>query len=213
MAVVSISRQFGAGGRTLGKMLADELGYEFLDETTLDTLAEKAEVWLDSSSVSPEPINERLAKLLPAVRVSNYLDRFLQNKKQSKHETNQHYEDLTRVVKQVAEIDNMVLLGRGSQFILEDDPRAIKILLVAEMEDRINFLRKKYDLDKGQVKKLIKRADKERSKILSRFHPSEPNESTRYHMVINTSLVSFPIAKGLVRKMVKALDDKLKGRA
>lgn len=208
MAVVSISRQFGSGGRTLGRMLADELGYEFLDETTLDTLADKAHVWLEESEVSQEPISQRLIETLPGVRTSNYLERFISKEQRTVDEMSVHFEDLARVVQQLAEIDNLVLLGRGSQFILEHDPHVLKVLLVADLESRVEFLNRKYRLDPDQARNLIDQADKDRAKIMNRFRPGESHESTSYHIVINTSLVNLPTAQDLLIKAVKALEAK-----
>ena len=208
MAVVSISRQFGAGGRTLGKMLADRLGYEFLDETTLDTLANKAHVWLEESDLSQDPISKRLIDILPEIRINNYLERFLSKESQTSLEKASHFEDLARVVQQLAEIDNLVLLGRGSQFILEHDPHVLKVLLVADQGSRVAFLTSHYRLAPEQAQRLIAQADKDRAKIMARFRPGESHESTSYHVVLNTSLVSLETAQELLLKAVRALEAK-----
>ena len=114
MAVVSISRQFGAGGRTLGKMLAEELGYEFLDEIALDLLAQKAQVWLADSETGSSSVSQRLIESFSQVHTANYLERFLDQDKRSPQEISSHFEDLARVVQQLAEIGNLVLLGRAA---------------------------------------------------------------------------------------------------
>ena len=209
MALVSISRQFGAGGRTLGKMLAEELGYEFLDEIALDLLAQKAQVWLADSQTEPSSVSQRLIEAFPQVHTANYLERFLDQDKRSSQEISAHFEDLARVIQQLAEIGNLVLLGRGSQFILEHDPKVLKVLMVADMESRVSFLTEAYRLNTQQAKRMIQQADKERAKVMSRFRPDEEHEATVYHMVLNTSLLSLESAKALLIKAVYALEAKL----
>ena len=64
MAVVTISRQFGAGGHTLGKLVADKLGYSFVDEEIIQRVAKKARVSTNWNSLLSTKLMRRLATAL-----------------------------------------------------------------------------------------------------------------------------------------------------
>ncbi len=197
MAVLSISRQFGAGGKTLGEMVAKRLGYEFLHETMLDELAHKLDLGQEPTWQPDGSLLHILSSLGPA----NFIDRYLKDDNPDWDEKS-HIEALTKVISGLAEMDNVVILGRGSQFILRDHPDTVRVLLVARLEDRIEFMQKRYGFERAQAEKMIKRADKRRAKFLRQFYPSEPNESTLYHMVVNTSLLPLERAAGQIFALV-----------
>jgi len=212
MAIVSISRLFGAGGKTLGEMVADRLKYQFLHEEVLDKCAREAEVHQDCfpqdekscPAICGQPLPQFLASLGPL----NFLDRY-STQDQDQVDEAKHVDYLTRVVREIVKQDNLVLLGRGTQFILHDHPRALKVLLVADLADRLRFMRDRYQMEEGRARPLIANAEKNRARLLKHFYPGEPHESTLYHLVINTSRVDLEVAKVQICRLVWRLIDKL----
>jgi cytidylate kinase len=91
------------------------------------------------------------------------------------------------VIRDLAKKDKVVLLGRGAQFILEDDPNALHILLVGEHEDRVEFIRKNYDLTAEQAEEVVTDGEKRRRQIYSLFGKSDYNDTLHYHLALNTS--------------------------
>ncbi len=80
MAVVTISRQFGAGGRTLGEMIAKELGYLFLDDLIIQELAEKANVSTDFVKSMERSAGGKISKFISRMLSSNYIERHNSNR-------------------------------------------------------------------------------------------------------------------------------------
>ncbi|MBU1276339.1 MAG: cytidylate kinase-like family protein [Proteobacteria bacterium] len=209
MAVVSISRQFGAGGRTLGVLVAAELGYHFLHESQLDQLADKAAGSAPASEVGQSQYRRQVVELLTSLAPSNFMDRWTSPEGDDKG----HIERLTQVVQELADEGNVVMLGRGSQFTLRYRPDTVRILLVAELPQRIGFMMKNYNLDQISAKRLISEADKKRARFLNNFYPGEPDEASLYHLVLNTSLLSLEGATSQVTKLVKRVEADLKKQA
>ncbi len=209
MAVLSISRQFGAGGKTLGEMVAGELRYHFLHESQLDQLAHEAGGGENQPEQAQSQYHSQVVELLTSLAASNFLDRWTASQGDDKA----HIQRLSRVIQELAEEGRVVMLGRGSQFILRYRPDTVRVLLVAELPHRIGFMVKNYNLDERTAKKLIAEADKKRTRFLNNFYPGEPDESSLYHLVLNTSLVSLRVATNQVIKLVRQIEDKLKQQA
>lgn len=202
MAVLSISRQFGAGGKTLGEMAAQRLGYKFLFERQLDTLAAEA-MKAAGGDTEGSAYHDLVVDLLTNLAPSNFMDRWTGS---SPYDEKQHIKALTRVIEHLADEDNVVMLGRGSQFILRRHPRTIRLLLVARMEDRIDFMTQNYETDEQTARKLIGDADKKRARFLHQFYPGEPDEASLYHLVINTSMVPLETSTRQISKLAAGLD-------
>ncbi|MDY6973083.1 MAG: cytidylate kinase-like family protein, partial [Thermodesulfobacteriota bacterium] len=154
MAVITISRQFGAGGKTLGEMIAKELGYRFLDDTIIQELSKEANVsegWVKSIE---RTAGGALSKVLSALLNRSYMERMLGGEKGYLDE--EIYVDLLyEVVKKLADQDDMVLMGRGGQYILGDFEGAYHIFLVAEREDRIKFMQQYYQMSSSKADQAV----------------------------------------------------------
>ncbi len=209
MAVVSISRQFGAGGRTLGEMVASELGYHFLHESQLDQLAAEVDKSNGGDAENQSHYHTQVVELLTSLAPSNFMDRWTGGQGDDR----QHLECLTQVIQRLAEGGKVVLLGRGAQFVLRYRPDTVRVLLVAELAHRVSFMVQNYDMDEATAKRLIAEADKKRSRFLNNFYPGEPDESSLYHMVLNTSLITLQGATNLVTRLVRRTEEKLKQQA
>jgi hypothetical protein len=116
MAVITISRQFGAGGITLGKRIAKQLGYSFFDNEIIQMVAQQAKVstrWVESME---KEAGGKLERLISGLVSKNFMDRLLDDRRGYIDE--EIYVDLLgQIIKKIAEDDNAVILGRGSQSI------------------------------------------------------------------------------------------------
>ncbi|MCB2187721.1 MAG: cytidylate kinase-like family protein [Deltaproteobacteria bacterium] len=206
MAVLSISRQFGAGGKTLGESVALELGYKFLHETMMDKLAQEIEKKPEANG-HPDMVMELLASLGPVNFIESYA-----GSGHPEFNEKRHLESLTTVINELAAYGNIVLLGRGSQFILRYHKKTIKVLLVAELEHRVDFMVKTYGLEPLEARNMITQADKKRQRFLRHFYPGEPDESSLYHMALNTSLVPLDTARDQMCKLVRRMEKTWAGK-
>ncbi len=201
MAIITISRQYGAGGRTLGKMLAKDLGYVFADSAVINKIAEAANVsaaWVESiekeagtrfTSVISKMVNRSLVdKVLGGER--GYIDEKL------------YLDYLVVIIAQIGEEGNSVIMGRGSQYILNDHPDAIHILLVDEYDNRVKFMMKHYDLTYKKAVQVINNEDKRRMNLYHKLGKTDYDNPILYHMVLNMGKMDLDMAfksiKGLI---------------
>jgi cytidylate kinase len=201
MTVLSISRQFGAGGWTLGKAIAERLNYRFVSASIIEKIAKEAKVSPEWIKFVEEYAGDWLIRFTSKLVTSSTIERYVGEK--SDFDENKYVIFLQSIIKKIAEEDNVVILGRGSQFILQNDPNTIKVLFVADLEDRIAFLQKIWKVGRKEAEKTIQTREKRRDLFLKCFDNRHPNSLSLYHLIINTSKVSIEEAEDMVVWMVK----------
>lgn len=204
MAVITISRQFGAGGKTLALKLAEALNYEIAHELIIEQLAEKAK--LSEDGVRAFEVEEEVDSSRSSATVSSgrkFMDRIFET--QRKYMDGQTYLKLLyEIMPKVAEQDNIIILGRGSQFILKDRPNTYHVLLVAEYQGRVKFMQQQYGLSEEEASQAVAKQSKRRLKLMKVFHSEDYDQPVHYNLVVNMSKVNMDQALEIVTELVKS---------
>ena len=198
MAVITVSRQFGAGGRTLGEMIAQELDYLFLDDLLIHEIADQANVSTDFVKSMERTAGGTISKFISGMLSRSYMERIVGAGKGYIDEEI-YVELLQKIITEFARQGNVVLLGRASQYILQDFKGAYHILLVAKWEDRIKFMQQFYDISDAKASKVIKQGSSRRSNLYKKFGREDYDQPYLYHLVLNMSRLSLEQA---LRKVV-----------
>lgn len=203
MAVITISRQFGAGGKTLGKMVADKLGYDFADNDIIQMVAEAANVSPQFVESVEREAGSRLARVISSMVSKSLVERVLKNERGYIDE--QLYIDyLVVIIAQIAEEGNAVILGRGSQYILNDHPDACHVLLISDYENRVKFMVENYDLPYNKATRLVSFEDRRRMNLYRKIGKTDYDRPSLYHMVLNMDRMSLDKALDMVCALVDA---------
>jgi len=203
MSVITISRQFGAGGKTLGRRLADTLGYYYADEDIIDRAVVEASVAPDGKKIlETEPSDKVkifISKLnpfgtslmeLPLSNKERYIDGF------------KYVELLNLIIPKIAKDGNAVIVGRGGQYILHDFDDTYHLLLIADEEDRINFFENYYRTSREKTIKILKRMTKRRSNLYSYFGKKDYDNPKLYDLILNMSKFSIDKAVELISMLI-----------
>lgn len=208
MAVITISRQFGSGGKALGKMLAEELGYVFADSDIVSRIARAAnvsETWVETVE---KEAGGKLSRVITRMVSKGLVDKVLKDERGYIDE--EIYLDyLVVLVAQIAEEGNVVIMGRGSQYILRGHPDAIHILLVNEFENRVKFVIEQQDVSYNKAAQLVRSEDKRRASLYKRIGKSDYDRPDIYDLVLNMAELDLETAKNMVLNLVKAKTDKI----
>ena len=203
MAVLTISRQFGAGGITLGKMIADRLGYTFADTEIIQEIAREANVspqWVESFE---KEAGTKLSRVISSMVSQKWIDRILKDERGYLDEKI-YLDYLVLIIAKMADENNVVIIGRGSQYILDDHPDAFHILLVDEFENRVKFLIKRYNFSKKKATQVVTNEDKRRLSLYRKIHKKDYDNPGLYHMVLNMNRMDLNMAENLVCQMIGA---------
>jgi cytidylate kinase len=201
MSVITISRQFGAGGKTLGEMIAKQLGYTFVDDEIIQLVARKAKVstnWVESIE---KEAGGKLLKFMSGLVRKSFVDRILSDERGYIDE--EIYVDLLhKIICQIAAEADAVILGRGGQYILRDTEDVFHTLLIADKKDRIRFMETHYDLSPQQALQSVNREDKRRVNLYRKFGKENYDHPDLYHLVLNMSKLELEDACDLVCGLV-----------
>jgi cytidylate kinase len=203
MAVITISRQFGAGGNTLGRMIANELGYTFADEDIIQRIAKEANVserWVESFEKEAGSMVSRLISSMVSKRL---VDRILKDERGYLDEKI-YLDYLVLIIAQVADEGDAVILGRGSQYILNDHPDTFHVLLIDEFENRVKFMMAHYNLSEKRATQVVINEDKRRANLYSRLGKQDYDNPSLYHVVLNMGKIDMKTALKSVCDMALA---------
>jgi len=199
MKTITISRQCGAGGRTLGEKLAKRLGYYFADDVMVKEVADRMNVSSKQVQGFEKEGASNLMKILDKFLSGDYISRLISDRYGYVYEE-KYVDSIKSIVQGLHNRGNVVIIGRGSQYILQDEKDAFHILLVREFDDRVNFLANKYDIsDVSDARKTVSRADKLRVNFLSFFTENGNHDDPLYYdLTINMKQVSMDKAVDLI---------------
>ncbi len=200
MAVITISRQFGAGGKTLGKMIAEELGYTFAGDDVILMIAKEANVSTDWVNSFEKEAGSKMSRMVEKMVSRGLVDRVIKNERGYLDETI-YLDYLVLIIAKMADEGDVVILGRGSQYILDDHPDASHFLLIDEFDHRVKFLMDHYEMSAGKAIRTVNAEDKRRDTLYRRLGKKDYDNASLYDMVINMGRVKLEKARDIIINM------------
>lgn len=201
MAVITISRYFGAGGITLGERLAEDLGYRFVNDQLIREVAKKAGVSLEQVECFENRGITNLEKMLNFIVSPSFLERH--SDKYGYVHAKVFVDEVKAVIIKLYEEGNCIIIGRGGNYTLQGYPGTMHILLVADDDQRRRFLMGKYRMTENQANQAIKRADMIRTRFLDCLSPDQNHDDPRlYTIVLNMNHVTMDKAVEIVKSLI-----------
>ena len=207
MAVVTISRHFGAGGHTLGEKLCERFDFHLVDASVVDRLARKAKLspnWLTAME------KEASSTLLSVI--STFVSRGIFYKhpgSPAERDDRQKYiAFLTQIFTTLANEGGHVIVGRGAQLILKGHPKAIHVLLVSDYESRVAFLVDHHKISRSEAERTIRAREKERAALASRLFEADIDDPSLYQIALNTGLMPYDWVIEAVSQLVTRFIDR-----
>ena len=198
---ITISRDYGCGALELSKELAKDLGYEYIDKTIVVDLAKK----MKTSEGEVRALEEGrsyglfkfIEKFMTRATVKTVLSTDLGYVDDEGYRTG-----LRELMNDLADLGNVVILGRGGQCVLENRTDVIHLRFVAPVEFRKEFLSAKSGISKEEAESLIKQKDQDRNMYMEKMFSKYTNDPTLYHLTINLALVNHATAIDMVKKLL-----------
>ena len=203
MAVITISRQVGAGGLSVAQSLADKLEYALIDEEIINMVAKDAKVTANWVKSIEENAGGLLNRMIDKLISRNYIDNLVGTQKGYIDEK-VYIETLNKIITRIAEEDNCVIVGRGGQYILKDFKNAYHVLLVADKQDRINFMVKHHNFSPDKAKDLVEQHGIRRARLYQKMGAVGYDKPELYHLIINTSKMNLERAADIIAGLTKA---------
>jgi len=197
--IITISREYGSGGRYVGELLAKELDIPFYDKEIIQMVAKK-------SGLS-EGFIEKSEETLP--------NTFLHNLKYSAYST---YDSIafydtpvtdkvflaqSAVIKELASQGSCVIVGRCADYILRDDPRLVTIFIRAGLEDKVNRAVEYYSLSSEKAPERIRKIDKSRRNYYKYYTNRQWGSFENFDLAINTTFTGVEGAVSVIATMLR----------
>jgi len=206
MAVITISRQYGAGAMALGRMLAEKRGYTLASRDIVQQIADKAKVSTDFVLAVEKEAGTKLSRFMTRIISSRGMVNKILRDDSGYIDEKLYLDYLVLTVVQIADEGNAVIMGRGSQYILKTHPDAVHILLVDEFENRVNRVAKREKLSHESAVHIVTHEDKRRHNLYHRLGKQDFDSPSLYHMVLNMNRVSRPQAFEMINHLLKPWD-------
>lgn len=195
--VITIARGYGSGGRTIGKMLANELGISYYDRELLRIASDESGINESLFAKADEKLkNSLLFKVAKNVYKGELIgpdsDEFVSNDNLFNYQA--------KVLKQLAEKESFVVIGRCADFILKDYKNVIRIFVHAPLDSCIDTISNMSSMSRKEAEQVITKTDKHRSDYYYHYTGHEWNNATNYDLCLNTKELDFEKCVEIVKQ-------------
>lgn len=197
--VITIGRQFGSGGRIIGKKLAEQLGIAYYDKELINLASEESGICGEFFEKADEKTSGSLLKAL-AMGFSMNNAIFQSNDYLSNESLFQIQSD---VIRKVASKESCILVGRCADYILREDPNCISVFISASIEDRIKRAMEYNHILEKDGEEYLHRADKSRASYYNYYTDKIWGAAESYDLCINSSLYGIEQTTDFIRSFVE----------
>ena len=159
MAVITISRNLASGGRKLGRVLAKSIGYQYVDKSLFQKVAEDLNVSESTLESFEKSRENRISNIFSKLFSKGYIQRIVGYDK-SVVEDKEYQTSLKNLILEVAREDNVVIIGRAAYCILKDMENCYRFRLVASMDWRREYAVKELGMPPDRVQDILEKSDK-----------------------------------------------------
>lgn len=186
--VITISRGYGSGGRSIGKMLAKELGISFYDRELLRLASDESGINEELFAKADETVK---SSLLYKIAKKTYKGELILPDSEDFISNDNLFNYQAKIIKELAHIEPCVIVGRCADYVLKDMDNVIRVFVHAPLESCIDRLEEMYGEDRKELEKKILSIDKKRAIYYKYYTGREWNDAMNYDLCINTSTLSF----------------------
>lgn len=184
LPVITISREYGSGGREIGERLAKELDLPFYDKELIFMAAKES------------GLSEEFIKKTEQVKSTSFLYGLYMGAQQLPM-SDQVFLVQSKIIRQVAEQGPCILVGRCADYVLRERKDLLNVFIHAPLEYRIRRVRDQYEKT-GNLEDLIRKKDKKRAAFYNYFSQNKWGDARHYHLAIS-SQYGMDFAVGIIK--------------
>ena len=191
--IITISREFGSGGRFIGEEVAKKLGIAYYDKNIIGQIAEK-------SGLSPEYIQEN-AELSPKKGLFAYA---LSGRDiTGKSVEDMVYEAQRNIILELAEKEPCVIIGRNADYILKDRDDVLNVFIHGDMPEKIKRITGLYNVKEKEAVKMMADTDKRRRTNYNFYTDQNWGKASNYTLCLNSSQLGYDRCEMIIMECVK----------
>ena len=191
--IITISREFGSGGRFIGEEVAKKLGIAYYDKNIIGQIAEK-------SGLSPEYIREN-AELSPKKGLFAYA--FSGRDITGKSVEDMVYEAQRNIILELAEKEPCVIIGRNADYILKDRDDVLNVFIHGDMPEKIKRITGLHNVEEKEAVKMMADTDKRRRTNYNFYTDQNWGKASNYTLCLNSSQLGYDRCEMIIMECVK----------
>ncbi len=185
--VITIARQYGSGGKTIGEMLAKELGYEYYDKDLMKLASEESGINESLFARADEKVRSAPFRIAGKVYQGELIPP--ESGEFTSEENLFNYQ--AKIIKELAERGSCVIIGRCADYILKDYDNVLSVFVHAPEEFCIEQAAKKHSMDLKELDKLIDKIDRQRAGYYKYHTGREWTDARNYDLCLDSSKLGF----------------------
>lgn len=194
--VITIARQYGSGGRAIGKLVAEKLGITYLDKEIIAEAVAGSGIRTDLMTNNDEKAGNPLGQAFAAGGMHSYFNTELPiNDKVFLAES--------EAIKKFAKSQSCVIIGRCASYVLRDEVRHLSVFVNADLEDRIDRAIHQYGEPEKKIKERLAKKDKQRSHYHSYYTDERWMDLEQYDITVNSTSLGLENAANLIIQAAK----------
>lgn len=191
--IITISREFGSGGRFIGEEVAKKLGIAYYDKDIINQIAKQ-------SGLSPEYIQEK-AELSPKKGMFAYA--FTGRDITGKSIEDIVYEAQRKVILDIAENESCVIIGRNADFILKNRADVLNVFVYGNMPEKVKRICELYNVTEAAAEKMIVDIDKRRKTNYNFYTEQKWGMASNYTISLNSSELGYDKCQQIIKDCTK----------
>lgn len=190
--IITISREFGSGGRFIGEEVAKKLGFACYDKNIIGQIAEK-------SGLAPEYIRES-AELSPKKGLFAYA--FAGRDITGKSVEDLVYETQRKVILELAEKESCVIIGRNADFILKDRDDVLNVFIYGDLPEKVERICRLYHVSEQEAVRMMTDIDKRRMTNYNFYTDQKWGKAANYTLCLNSSQLGYDKCESIIIECV-----------
>ena len=190
--IITISREFGSGGRFIGEEVAKKLGIAYYDKNIINEIAEK-------SGLSPEYIQEN-AELSPKKGLFAYA--FAGRDITGKSVEDMVYEAQRKVILDLAEKEPCVIIGRNADYILKDRDDVLNVFIHGDMPEKIHRIIHLHNVEEQEAVRMMADTDKRRMTNYNFYTEQKWGKASNYTLSLNSSQLGYDRCEKIIMECI-----------
>ena len=191
--IITISREFGSGGRFIGEEVAKKFGIAYYDKNIINQIAEK-------SGLSSDYIQES-AELSPKKGLFAYA--FSGRDITGKSVEDMVYEAQRKVILELADKEPCVIIGRNADYILKDRDDVLNIFIHGDMPEKIQRITRLYKVEEKKAVKMMADTDRRRMTNYNFYTEQKWGKASNYTLCLNSSQLGYDRCEAIIIECIK----------
>ena len=190
--IITISREFGSGGRFIGEKVAQKLGIAYYDKNIINEIAEK-------SGLSPEYVQKN-AELSPEKGLFAYA--FAGRDITGKSVEDIVYEAQRKVILELADKESCLIIGRNADYILKDRDDVLNVFIHGDTPEKIQRITRLYNVEEQKAVKMMADTDKRRMANYNFYTDQKWGKASNYTLCLNSSKLGYDRCEKIIMECI-----------